>query len=73
MSDTRTWRHSRKGLITGRVVREDDTWMHIELAGDHRLRWLSEANRGRANGDGTFLTARKSLLTEIDNTEEEGQ
>lgn len=60
----KTWTHSRKGRITGEVVREDDTWMWVRLAGDHKLRYGSEANRGRVDEDGDVMCLRKSLMTE---------
>lgn len=50
----RTWSHSRKGRIVGRVVNEDDVWAEIELTEDSRF------------GDvGDVITARKSLMVEV--------
>jgi hypothetical protein len=61
----REWLHSRKGRIRGTVVREDDVWVTIRLAGDHALRYASQGNRGRVDEDGEPLVVRRSLLTEI--------
>lgn len=63
MSDIQTWKHSRKGIITGRVVDEDDEWVRIELHGDQPIIYQSES-RG-PESDGEILTARKSFLTLI--------
>ena len=67
MSDHRvmTWNHSRKGRITGLPVGGDDTWLDIELADDHKLRYGSESNRGRVDEAGEILRVRRSLLTEV--------
>lgn len=67
MSDTniRRFRHSRKGFIVGRVVHEDDTWMHINLARDHMLTYGSECNKGRVDEEGDTITVRKSFLREL--------
>lgn len=62
--DVRTWRHSRKGLITGEIIGSDATWTHIRLHGDHRLSYGSEANRGRIDEDGDAITVRSEYLTE---------
>lgn len=59
------WIHSRKGRIEGEVVRQDDTWMHIRLTGEHAPHYLSEANRGRTHDDGEELTLRRSLMREV--------
>jgi len=56
------WHHSRKGRITGDLLREDDTWMWVRLTGEHRLRWMSECNRGAVNDDGEVMCLRKSLV-----------
>lgn len=61
----RKFRHIRKGLVEGRIVREDETWAQIELARDHRLAYGSECNRGRIDEAGEILTVRRSFLTEI--------
>lgn len=60
-----TWRHSVKGLITGYLRWEDDTWARIELVGDHTLWYGSESNRGRIDQAGSTLTVRKSRLKQI--------
>ena len=61
----REWIHSRKGRIVGRVVREDEDWLTIELDGDHLLTYVSEAERGRIDHEGDCIVFRKSLLTEV--------
>lgn len=61
----KTWHHSRKGRITGEVVREDDTWMWVRLAGDHTLRYMSEYNQGRVDEDGEVMCLRRSLMREV--------
>ncbi|GAS98773.1 uncharacterized protein RMCC_5738, partial [Mycolicibacterium canariasense] len=61
----RTWHHSRKGRITGHLLRADDTWAWIRLVGDHRLSYASESNRGRIDRDGAIISVRKSLLTDL--------
>lgn len=60
----RTWRHCRRGLITGIIIWENDTWARIQLSGDHRLRYKSERLRDRR--DGELVTVRKQFLTEIE-------
>lgn len=62
---TRSWRHQRKGIISGEVVRVDDTWVTIKLAGDHQLWYGSEASRGRVDADGTTLPFRRTCLTPL--------
>ncbi|MCV7138370.1 hypothetical protein [Mycolicibacterium fortuitum] len=65
------WTHSRKGTITGTVVREDDTWMWVRLSGDHTLRYAAQGNRGRVEEDGDVMCLRKSLMKELELTEGE--
>ena len=65
MSDVKKWRHSRKGIVTGREVWRDDTWMKVELAEDHTLRYCSEENRGRVDNAGSVETYRISFMTEL--------
>lgn len=69
MSETvRTFRHSRKGLLTGVVLRDDGEWVHLRLVGDHdpNRMYHSEAYRAGAPSEhGETLTVRKSLLTEV--------
>lgn len=57
--------HDRKGVIVGDIVRQDDTWTHIRLAGDQRLRYMSEANRGRIDCDGDILTVRTTSIRRL--------
>ncbi len=67
MTDVKTWIHSRKGLIKGRELlsRSDDTWLTIQLVGDHQLRYGSECNRGRIDPDGSTLVVRRTYLRSI--------
>ena len=65
----RTFHHSRKGRLTGVVVRDDGEWVHLRLVGDHdpNRMYHSEAYRvGGVADDGEVLTVRKSFLTEIE-------
>ena len=71
MSDTeiRTFHHSRKGRLTGVVVRDDGEWVHLRLVGDHDPNRMYYSVENRAYGiadDGETLTVRKSFLTEIE-------
>lgn len=34
MDEIQKWNHSRKGLIVGRVVEENDGWLTVELTED---------------------------------------
>lgn len=63
--DPLTWNHAIKGRITGHIIRQDDTWVQIQLIGDHRLRYGAEENRGRIDTNGTILTLRRSRLEVI--------
>lgn len=50
----RVWRHTRKGLIHGIVVKDEGEWLTIRLTKDHY------------NGDaGDLLAVRTSYLTEV--------
>lgn len=49
----RAWSHTRKGYIEGRVIWEDETWMHIECT-----------QRNDQADVGDVLKFRKSLATE---------
>lgn len=59
------WTHSRKGRIEGVVIGGDETWVRIRLTRNHKLHYMSEANRGRIDNEGDVIVARRSLLTEI--------
>ncbi|MBO0883296.1 MAG: hypothetical protein J2P17_23765 [Mycobacterium sp.] len=59
------WMHSRKGRIAGEVVRQDDEWMWVRLAGNHALRYMSEFNRGLVHADGEVLCLRRSLMRKL--------
>jgi hypothetical protein len=65
MPDVKTWVHDRKGRITGTVLRQDDTWMWVQLAGDHTLRYGSESNRGRIDENGDIICVRASFMREV--------
>lgn len=58
------WNHRRKGRIEGEIVWEHGDWVRIRLTGEHHLRYMSEANRGRVHEDGDQITVRRRLLTE---------
>lgn len=65
-NEVKTWNHSRKGQITGTVVREsaDGTWLDIEMATEGTLRLASKMiNPHYEPGD--VITVRKAFLTEI--------
>ena len=64
-NEIRTFQHSRKGLIVGRIIRDDGTWTQIELARDHKLVYGSEMNRGRIDEEGEILVVRSAFLTEV--------
>lgn len=64
-----TWRHSRKGLITGTIVSRSGEWVDIRLASDHRLSYMADANRGRVDGEGEVLRVRESHLREVEAAE----
>lgn len=59
------WIHNRKGRITGEIVRQDETWIWVRLKGDHQLRYGSESNRARIDGDGEILCVRREYMREI--------
>lgn len=58
-----TWIHSRKGKVTGTVVREDHTWMWVRLGVDHTLTYMSDYNHGQVDEAGEVLCFRRSLMT----------
>jgi len=60
-----TWIHSRKGRITGDVVRQDDDWMWVRLIGAHTLKYMSEYNRGQVDEDGEVLCLRRSMMNPV--------
>ena len=66
MSKVKTWVHLRKGVVQGTVVSDDGMWMFVKLARDHRLRYGSEANRGRLDAEGSVIALRKSLMKEVE-------
>lgn len=43
-----------------------DTWIWVQLEGDHQLAYAAAANRGRIDTDGTAMCLRKSLMVEVD-------
>ena len=63
MSDkVRTWKHSRKGLISGVVVRESEEWTTIRLVPDHRY---VPAGYGIDAGGDDELTFRTEFAVEL--------
>lgn len=62
-----TWNHSRKGRMEGEIVHTtaDGEWVDIRLTGDHQLKYMAQANRGRTDQDGEIIRVRKSHLTEL--------
>ena len=64
---TQAWQHRVKGIVVGREVRGDETWMVVQLVGDHRLRWLSpgRARRGEVSADGLVMTFRRSAMVPV--------
>lgn len=66
LGEVRTWRHDFKGLITGQLVRQDQTWTRIRLAGDHTLTYGSELHRGRVDEAGAVITVRSARISLVD-------
>jgi hypothetical protein len=64
MGEVKVWRHTRKGIIRGRIVKEYDEWAEIELSGFHELT-LANPNTDPFRETGEVITVRKSFLTEI--------
>jgi hypothetical protein len=58
----RTWRHSRKGLISGVVVKQTDEWTTIRLSDIHPA---VAAGYGTVAAGGEELTFRTEFATEI--------
>jgi hypothetical protein len=58
----RTWKHSRKGLIHGVVIRQSETWTTIRLVSQHRD---VPAGYGMVAGGSDELTFRTEFATEI--------
>jgi hypothetical protein len=58
----RAWHHSRKGLIRGVVVKQDETWTTIRLVPEHRD---VPSGYGMEAGGGEELTFRTDLATEV--------
>ena len=63
------WRHSRKGIIEGEIVREAGDFVHIKLANKVHV-GHGDPPTGRGFRDiracpGTTISVRKALLTEI--------
>ena len=64
----KTWRHSRKGLITGVVVgSEDGEFVTIRAVGAQKISLASREDDGWLD-DGDEVSARKSFLTEVSET-----
>jgi hypothetical protein len=60
----KTWRHSRKGLITGTIIKDSGDFVSIELAGEQTLRLLSRGSSPYFE-DGEVISVRKEFLTEV--------
>lgn len=61
-----TWKHSRKGLLTGTIVSATKDWVTIRLVGDHPHAWVSINNRAKETGrDGNQITVLRKFLTEV--------
>ena len=58
------WLHSRKGLIEGEMVHENDTWTTIKVSGDHELR-SARPGATMPFADGETITVRSSFLKAI--------
>ena len=56
----RTWEHSRKGRIRGRILAQHGEWLHIELTEDHNLRMHADGHRQR----GEVVVVRASFMRE---------
>ena len=64
----KTWRHSRKGLITGMVVgSEDGEFITIRAVGDQKISLASREGDPWLD-DGDEISVRKSFLTEVSET-----
>ncbi|QDH93313.1 hypothetical protein QC999_gp37 [Microbacterium phage Cressida] len=57
-----TWVHSRKGRITGYIVRWSGPFVDIALSGDHVLRYMS-TGADPNHYDGETITVRAEFLT----------
>lgn len=60
----RTWRHSRKGKITGVLVSDDGEWLTIRLTEDHSLNYVSDSSRRSVDEAGEVLTLRAAFMRE---------
>lgn len=66
MSTVKTWRHVRKGLLTGVVVKDlGDHYMDIRLVGDHEFEGIAQQFDGGHHRDGEVIRVRKSLCVEV--------
>lgn len=63
-SEVKTWRHARKGRITGRIVAESGDFVDIEVVEPARLSLLS-AGVDPSVEPGEVLTVRREFLTEV--------
>lgn len=52
------WKHSRKGLIEGKIIKDDGEWVDIKLKN-----YVSGINREWYKGE--TITVRKAFLTRI--------
>lgn len=60
----KTWRHSRKGVITGRIVEETGDFVTIEVTDPSTLHLASRYADPNVH-PGDTLVVRKSFLTEV--------
>jgi len=63
MNEEKTWSHSRKGIITGRIVHEWDEFCEIEATRDLNLEKFNGYSYEVKKGE--KITVRKSFLTEM--------
>lgn len=59
-----TWHHSRKGLITGTIIKDTGEFVDIELATDQTLQLVSRFVDSNLE-QGEVISVRKSFLTEV--------
>jgi len=62
MSEIKKYMHSRKGLIVGKIIKDDGEWVTIEFSKDQVIKY-SGGNEGVENGQ--TMTVRKAFLKEV--------
>lgn len=66
MDNIKTWLHSRKGEMTGIIVKDNGEWLDIELTTEANLKYIAESSQHLRDREvGEVITVRKSFLTEI--------